>query len=147
MLVGQKGRAASLLLGSLRLAKLLVKLHLWQFFSKESNMQMAGWIAAFGHIQTCRARESISKCSSTYSSQVWCCPAWCCHNMLQPRISKVFKQARLPYWKFPHSWNLKKLKGFHWNDECYQTGADLTLCSQNKPHFAKTEMLMVKLHC
>ena len=42
MLVGQKGRAASLLLGSLRLATLLVKLHLWQFFSKESNMQLSG---------------------------------------------------------------------------------------------------------
>ena len=64
MLVGQKSRAASHLLGSLRLAKLLLKLHLWQFFSKESNMQEAGWIAAFGHIQTCRVRESISKCCS-----------------------------------------------------------------------------------
>lgn len=53
MLVGQKGRTASLLLGSLRLPKLLVKLHLWHFFSKESNMQVAGWIAAFGLIQTC----------------------------------------------------------------------------------------------
>lgn len=53
LVVGPKGRAASLLLGSLRLAKLLMKLHLWQFFSK----QVDGWIAAFGHIQTCRVRE------------------------------------------------------------------------------------------
>lgn len=68
MLVGQKGSAASLLLGGPRLAKLLVKSHLWQFFSKESNRQVAGWIAVFGHIQTCRVK-SISKRNSTYSSQ------------------------------------------------------------------------------
>lgn len=57
MLVGQEGRAASLVLGSLGLAKLFVKLHLWQFFSKDSNMQVPAWIAAFEHIQTCRVRE------------------------------------------------------------------------------------------
>lgn len=48
MLVGQKGRAASLLLGSLRLSKLLVKLHLWEFFSKELNCRQLDGLQPLG---------------------------------------------------------------------------------------------------
>lgn len=50
MLVGQEGRAASLVLGSLGLAKLFVKVRLWQVSSKDWNMQVAAGIAASGHI-------------------------------------------------------------------------------------------------
>lgn len=62
MLVGQEGQAASVLLGPQRLATLLVKLHLWQFFNQKSNM-LAGYtnmqpdILTFGHIRTCAGRE------------------------------------------------------------------------------------------
>lgn len=61
MLVGQEGRAASLVLGSLGLPKLFVKLHVWQFFSKDSNMQVAAGIAASGLIQACRVIESFQR--------------------------------------------------------------------------------------
>lgn len=61
MLVGQEGRAASLVLGSLGLAELFVKVRLWQFSSKDWNMQVAAGIAASGHIQACRVIEYFQR--------------------------------------------------------------------------------------